>query len=104
MSEVLQANIFFVITSIAVVIFTILVCVALYQVIKILMSARRVMNRIESGTEAIVLEATKIKENLTHGGFFKNILRSIFAIRDSQKPKARRRKDVTSEETEVDEI
>lgn len=98
MSEILQTNIFFVITSIAVVIFTILVCVALYQVIKILVSARRVMDRIESGTEAIAIEAGKIKENLTNGGFFKNILKSIFAMHSTATKKSRRKKSALEDD------
>jgi len=48
MSEVLQANIFFFITSVAVILFTLLLCIALYHVVKILKSIRRVMEKVEA--------------------------------------------------------
>ncbi|NCN52194.1 hypothetical protein GW943_00045 [Candidatus Parcubacteria bacterium] len=97
MNEVLQTNVFFVITSIAVVVFTVLLCVALYQVIKILMSARRVMDRIESGTEAIAAEAGKIHAHITNGGFLKNIIKSIFGMRGGASKARRSRKGHVAE-------
>ncbi len=61
MVEILSANIFFFITSIAVVLFTTLLCVAVYQVIKILKAVRRIIDRIEAGTEVLVDDIENIK-------------------------------------------
>ena len=61
MTEILQANIFFFITSISVVIFTLLLCVAVYQVIKILKAVRRIMDRIEEGTEVLADDIENIR-------------------------------------------
>ena len=61
MTEILQANIFFFITSIAVIIFTSLLCVAVYQVIKILKSVRRIVDRLEEGTEVLADDIENIR-------------------------------------------
>jgi len=61
MTEILQANIFFFITSIAVIVFTLLLCVAVYQVIKILKAIRRIMDRVEEGTEVLAGDIENIR-------------------------------------------
>ena len=61
MTEILQANIFFFITTIAVVLFTILLCVAVYQIIKILKTVRRIVDRIEEGTEVLADDIDNIR-------------------------------------------
>ena len=61
MTEIIQANIFFFITSISVVIFTLLLCLAVYQVIKILKAVRRIVDRIEEGTEALADDIENIR-------------------------------------------
>jgi len=61
MTEILQANIFFFITSIAVIVFTVLLCLAVYQVIKILKTVRRIVDRVEEGTEVIAGDIENIR-------------------------------------------
>lgn len=61
MTEILQANVFFFITSIAVIIFTLLLCVAVYQIIKILKAVRRIMDRLEEGTEVLAGDIESIR-------------------------------------------
>lgn len=56
MEEVLHANIFFIITSVVTVCFGILVSVLLYHIIKIVQSVRRIVERVESGSERVVEE------------------------------------------------
>lgn len=53
MSEVLQANIFFFIASVATVVFCIFVCFILFHVLKIVRSLRAIIERIEAGSESI---------------------------------------------------
>lgn len=64
MSEVLHANIFFVITSVAVVLFTLLVCVLLYHLIKIVKSVRRIVDRVEVGSEVLAEDIEHIRSSL----------------------------------------
>jgi len=61
MTEVLHANIFFIITSVSVVIFSLLICIAVYQVIKILKSIRKIVDRIEEGTEVLADDIDNIR-------------------------------------------
>ena len=61
MTEILQANIFFFITSVAVIIFSLLLCVVVYQIIKILKTVRRIVDRIEEGTEVLVEDMENIR-------------------------------------------
>lgn len=64
MNEILHANIFFIITSIAVVLFTLLVCVLLYHLIKIVKSVRRIVERVEEGSEVIAEDIEHIRSSL----------------------------------------
>jgi hypothetical protein len=61
MTEILQANIFFFITTVAVILFTLLLCVAVYQVIKILKAVRRIVDRVEEGSEVIAGDIENIR-------------------------------------------
>lgn len=92
MNEVLQANIFFIITSIAVVVFTILICVALYQVIGILRSVRHMVNRVEEGSEAIAEGVSNLGKSLADATLLKAIIKGLFGIRDFEEKKPTRRK------------
>jgi len=74
MSEVLQANIFFFITSVAVILFTLLLCIALYHVVKILKSIRRVMEKVEAGSEVIAEDLSNIRDYFKEGGFISQLL------------------------------
>ncbi len=77
MSEVLHANVFFFITGIAVIVFTALLCVALFHVIKVLKSLRRVMERIEAGTEIIAEDLENARAYFTEGGFIRRFIGSL---------------------------
>ena len=74
MSEVLQANIFFFITGIAVIVFSLLLCIALYHFIKILKSVRNVVERIEAGTEVIAEDMSNMRDYFAEGTFFSHLV------------------------------
>jgi len=74
MSEVLQANIFFVIASIGVVLFTILACIALYHVVKILRSVRRIIDRIEQGSESLSEDIKDLRAYFREGSLISRIV------------------------------
>jgi len=74
MSEVLHANIFFVIASIGVIIFTVLVSLALYQIVKILRSVRNIVERVEEGSETIAEDVSQLRSYVMSGSLFSQIL------------------------------
>ena len=81
MTEVLQTNIFFFVTGIAVIVFTALLSVALYQLIRILKSVRRVMDRIEAGSEVIASDMEQFREFFLERSVFSRILGGILGER-----------------------
>ncbi len=76
MSEILQANIFFFITSIAVIVFTFLLSVALFHFIKILKSVRKIMERVEAESEAIADDVERLRVWVTEESFFSRFFTS----------------------------
>ena len=77
MTEILHANIFFVIASVATIVFCLLICVLLYHIIKIVRSIRRIVERVESGSEALASDIEDLRANLNPArlfGFIMNIV------------------------------
>ena len=100
MSEVLQANIFFFITGIAVVVFTVLVCVVLFHVIKLVKSLRRIFGRIEAGTEIIAEDMQSVRAYFAEDGFVKRLMSTLIgtfrddATIEQKAPKQEKRKNL----------
>ncbi|MEX0917534.1 MAG: hypothetical protein WDZ93_00065 [Candidatus Paceibacterota bacterium] len=95
MTEVLHANIFFVIASIGVVLFIILLCVAFYHVIKVIRSVRRIVERVEAGSEMVADDLRDLRENLSPTRLF-----SMFLKMTGMGPVRRRKRRNVSEEDE----
>lgn len=74
MDEVLHANIFFFITGIAVIVFTALLCVALFHGIKVLKTLRRIMDRIESETEVIAEDMQSVRAYFSEDGLLRRLI------------------------------
>lgn len=91
MNEVLHANIFFVITSVAVVLFTLLVCVLLYHLIKITKSIRRIVERVEAGSEVLAEDIEHIRETLNPARLIQFVMSFMPAVR--QKKRSRKSDD-----------
>lgn len=89
MNEILHANIFFLIASLATVCFCILVCFALYQIIKIMQLVRSILERIEAGSEVLASDLAHIRLFFSEGSFLSRIL-NFFGGQAA--PKATRRK------------
>lgn len=89
MSEVLHANIFFVITSVAVVLFTLLLCVLLYHLIKIVRSVRRIVERIEEGSEVIAEDMSELRRFFAEGSLISHIL-GMFMGKNSRTKKRKK--------------
>jgi len=88
MTEVLHANIFFFITSVAVVLFTLLLCILLYHLIKIVRSVQRIVERVEAGSEVIAEDLEHIRSSLNPTW----IIQFIMSMIPGAKPRSRRRK------------
>lgn len=70
MTETLHANIFFLIASVGVIVFTLLVSIILYHAIKVIRTIRRIVERIDAGSEAVVEDLTELRASLTPGRLF----------------------------------
>jgi len=79
MDEVLQANIFFFIASFGVVVFTILACVGLYYVIKILRSVQHIVDRIEKGSGELAEDIKHLRMYLTEGSLISRVIGMFFS-------------------------
>ncbi|MCA9364024.1 hypothetical protein KC727_02290 [Candidatus Kaiserbacteria bacterium] len=91
MSDVLEANIFFFITSLAVVAFTVLLCMVLYHVLKIVKSIRVIIERIEAGSEVIAEDAAHLRTYFTETSFVAHVIRAFFGRKDTSGKKSSRR-------------
>lgn len=94
MTEVLHANIFFAITSVAVVTATILLCVLLYHVIRIVRAVRRIVERVEAGSEVIAEDLEDLRANLNPARIFQFVLQFL----PFQMPKSKNSRRKVNEE------
>lgn len=91
MNDILQADIFFFIASVATVIFLLLLAVILFQVYKIIKLVRTLLERIESASEVVAEDAAHIRQLIAGGG----IIASIMSL---MKGRGRRSRSKASEE------
>lgn len=85
MNEVLHANVFFFITSIAVIVFTALGCVALVHGIKLLKSLRRIVARVEESTEVIHTNVKDFRARVSEGGLLGLAKTILFGVSSNNK-------------------
>lgn len=90
MNEILHANIFFIIASLATVCFCIIVCFILYQLLKILQLIRSILERIEAGSEILASDLAHIRLFFSEGSFLSRIL-GFFGGNNTPKPTRRRK-------------
>lgn len=88
MNEILHANIFFVIASIATVCFCILICVVLYHLIKIMQSIRAILARVEEGSEVIAEDLSHLRAAIMEGGIVSRLIALFFG--GAKAPKRKR--------------
>ena len=89
MSEMLQANIFFGITSVAVVIATLFVCIILYQIIKLLQSIRRIVDRIDESSEIIAEDVSQLRAYVTEGSLVSQVLSFVLGHKPKRASKTK---------------
>ena len=75
MSEILHTNIFFLITSIAVVLLSLLACLILWQVYRLVTALRRIVDQIEAAGEQVAADVAQARQFMYHGGLIARVLR-----------------------------
>jgi hypothetical protein len=93
MNEILHANIFFVIASVATVCFFILVSIALYHVIKILRLVRSVLERVDAGVEVLASDVSQVRMFFSEGSFLSRLASMIPGVKPTKS--RRKRTNVT---------
>lgn len=89
MTEILQANIFFFIASAATIVFSIMACIAMYLVIKILVSIRAILARIEAGSDLIADDIQAARDFVAGGGLISHLISFVMRAGGSGSTKAR---------------
>ncbi len=95
MSDIVQADIFFFIASVGIIILTTIVCLILYQVLRVVKSIRRLVERVEEGSEIIAEDVAQLRTFVMEGSLVSQLI-SFFV------PKAPRRKRRSSHADDVD--
>jgi hypothetical protein len=92
MNEVLHANIFFVIASVATVVFSVILCFVLFQVFKIVKALRAIIERVESASEVVAQDITDLRASLKTGGVVSRIVSFILGAAGDSARRKRSRK------------
>jgi len=100
MNEILHANIFFIIASVATVAFAIMVCIAMYYFIKILVSIRAILSRIEEGSDMIAEDITAVRNFIAGGGLISHLVSLFMRVSKKQPTKRASKKDIVISDSE----
>jgi hypothetical protein len=88
MSEILQANIFFLIASIATVVFCIVVTMILFQIYKIMKTLRSILERIDSASETMSEDVAHVRKLVATGGLVSTIMGLVFGAKKKKRSKS----------------
>src|SRR3989338_9962565 len=78
MQEIMKADIFFFITTIAVILLTVLVIVALYYVIRIVRNVRDITERMDEGSKALGEDLKELRTQVKSNGFTLRLFSALF--------------------------
>ena len=87
MSEVLQANIFFLVASVATVIFCIVVTMILFQIYKIMKTVRSIVGRIDSASETMSEDVAHVRNLVAQGGLVSTVIGLVFGTKKKKRAK-----------------
>ncbi len=101
MSEVLLANLFFIITGSAVLVVGAFMCVLCYHLTKVARHTRSILKKIEASAESLTDEVRVLREHITNGTIFGRIFGTIASAISARKSyrSPRRKRTVTQEDT-----
>ena len=88
MTEVLQANIFFLIASIATVIFCIVITMILFQGYKIMKVIRSILERVDSASETMSEDVAHVRKLVATGGLVSTIMGLVFGSKKKKRTKS----------------
>ncbi len=77
MEEILKADIFFFVATVAMVVITILVCIFLYHLIKTVKLVKQMIKRLEEGSEAVVKDLSRVRAKFFSGSLI-GLVASLF--------------------------
>jgi hypothetical protein len=98
MDEILQANIFFFITSIGILVLTVLVGIILYHIVKLLRTIRNIVERVEEGSEVIADDVSQLRAYVTQGSLVSHVMSFVFNTGAKTASRMKRKsKDVNNE-------
>jgi hypothetical protein len=100
MNEILHANIFFIIASLATVCFCVLISIALYHIIKILQLVRSVLERVEAGSEVLASDLAQVRSFFAEGGFFSRFFSGFMPSTKEKKTRRKRTTDISDLDNE----
>jgi predicted Holliday junction resolvase-like endonuclease len=87
MSEVLQANIFFLVASVATVIFCIVVTMILFQIYKVIKAVRSIVERINSASETMSEDVAHVRHLVATGGLVSTVIGLVFGTKKKKRTK-----------------
>lgn len=87
MSEVLQANIFFLVASVATVIFCIVVTMILFQIYKVIKAVRSIVERIDSASETMSEDVAHVRNLVATGGLVSTVVGLVFGTKKKKRAK-----------------
>ncbi len=79
------------ITSMAVIVFTVFVCVILYHIIKLLRSIRNIVARIDEGSEVIAEDVSQLRAYVVEGSLVTQIMSFVFGATARNATRSRRK-------------
>lgn len=88
MSEVLQANIFFYIASVATVVFCIVVTMILFQMYKVMKVVRSILERVDAASETMSEDVAHVRKLVATGGLVSTIIGLVFGTKKKRRTKA----------------
>ena len=87
MSEVLQANIFFLVASVATVIFCIVVTMILFQIYKVIKAVRSIVERINLASETMSEDVAHVRNLVATGGLVSTVMGLVFGTKKKKRAK-----------------
>lgn len=87
MTEVLQANIFFLIASIATVIFCIVITMILFQGYKIMKVIRSILERVDSASGTMSEDVAHVRQLVATGGLVSTVIGLVFGTKKKKRTK-----------------
>ena len=97
MSDILQTNIFFLITSVSVIVISGLVCIFIYQLIKVVNSVLRTAKKLEDGSDLVVKEMRSMRRNLRKNFNLSKLFMFVVNTLPNLRPKPEREEDMAED-------